>query len=87
MGNSVAEKVKAIIAEQAMMDPRDVAPESTLESLGVDSLGLVEAVFAIEEAFDVHVPFNANDPESKAFDISSVESIVKAVEALIAEAD
>ena len=86
MAESVATKVIAIIAEQAMVDPQDVAIDSTLESLGVDSLGLVETVFAIEETFDVHVPFNANDPERKAFDISSVESIVKAVEALIAEA-
>jgi len=86
MADSVAQKVIAIIAEQAMLEPREVAVDSTLESLGVDSLGLVETVFAIEETFDVHVPFNANDPESKTFDISSVESIVKAVEALIAEA-
>ncbi len=86
MAEAVATKVIEIIAGQAMVEPREVSLESTLESLGVDSLGLVETVFAIEEAFDVHVPFNANDPESKAFDISSVESIVKAVEALIAEA-
>ena len=85
MAGDVAEKVRAIIAEQAMLEPRDVTLDATLESLGVDSLGLVEAVFAIEESFDIHVPFNANEPGSKAFDISSVESIVKAVEALIAE--
>jgi acyl carrier protein len=87
MAGDVAEKVRAIIAEQAMVDPGAVMPHATLESLGLDSLGLVETVFAIEETFDVHVPFNANDPDSKAFDISSVDSIVKAVEALIAEAE
>lgn len=86
MAESVATKVRGIIAEQAMVDPSEVALEATLESLGVDSLGLVETVFAIEETFNVQVPFNANDPESKSFDISSVDSIVKAVEALIAEA-
>jgi len=86
MAEDVAKKVIEIIAEQAMLAPHEVALDATLESLSVDSLGLVETVFAIEEVFDVHVPFNANDPESKAFDISSVESIVKAVEALIAEA-
>ncbi|MBL1437824.1 MAG: acyl carrier protein [Rhodobacteraceae bacterium] len=86
MAENVATKVREIIAEQAMVEPCEVALDATLESLGVDSLGLVETVFAIEEAFDVHVPFNANDPESKSFDISSVASIVKAVEALIAEA-
>ena len=37
-------------------------------------LGLVEAIFAIEEAFDIQVPFNANDPERSEFDISTVET-------------
>ena len=86
MAEDVAKKVIGIIAEQAMLDPHEVTLDATLESLSIDSLGFVETVFAIEETFDVQVPFNANDPESKAFDISSVESIVNAVEALIAEA-
>lgn len=86
MAGTVAEKVRAIIAEQAMIDIDDVAPDATLESLGVDSLGLVETVFAIEETFDIHVPFNANEPGVNSFDISSVASIAKAIETLIAEA-
>ena len=86
MAEDVSEKVIAIIAEQAMLEPSDISIDSTLESLGVDSLGLVETVFAIEETFDVQVPFNANDSENKDFDISSVQSIVHAVENLIKEA-
>ncbi|RUS60502.1 acyl carrier protein [Pseudorhodobacter sp. E13] len=81
---SVAERIRAILAEQAVLDLADVTPESTLESLGIDSLGLVEAIFAIEEAFDISVPFNANAPEDSAFDISSVAAIIRAVEGLIA---
>lgn len=84
MNDTVAAKVMAIIAEQAVLDVSDVTPESTLESLGIDSLGLVESIFAIEEAFDISVPFNANEPDKSAFDISSVGAIVAAVEALIA---
>lgn len=81
---TVADRVVAIIAEQAVLDVADVKPGSTLESLGIDSLGLVEAIFAIEEAFDISVPFNANEPGSGDFDISSVGAIIGAVEALIA---
>ena len=47
---SVTDQVIAIIAEQALLEPEDVIPDSTLESLGIDSLGLVESIFAIEEA-------------------------------------
>ena len=81
--DTVRDKVVAILAEQAVLEPRDVRPASTLDDLGIDSLGLVEAVFAIEEAFDIQVPFNANDPMHSEFDISSVETMVRAVENLI----
>jgi acyl carrier protein len=84
MGASVRERVIAIIAEQAVLEPSDVSDDQTLEDLGIDSLGLVEAIFSIEEAFDIQVPFNANEPEKSDFDISSVASIVEAVEGLIA---
>jgi acyl carrier protein len=82
---SVREKVIAILAEQAVLEPGDVAADASLEDLGIDSLGLVESIFAIEEAFDIQVPFNANDPSQSSFDISSVDAIVRAVEALVAE--
>ncbi|MFT5000637.1 MAG: acyl carrier protein, partial [Planctomycetota bacterium] len=61
----------------------DVPENAALESLGIDSMGLVESIFAIEEAFDIQVPFNANDPTESTFDISTVDTIVKAVEQLI----
>ncbi|MCA3442723.1 MAG: acyl carrier protein [Rhodobacter sp.] len=84
MAQTVKDRVVAIIAEQAVLEPSDIRQDSTLESLGIDSLGLVESIFAIEEAFDISVPFNANDPSESDFDISTVGSIVAAVEALVA---
>ena len=83
MTDEVTQKITAIIAEQAMMDAADISPESTLEDLGLDSLALVEVVFGIEEAFDVSVPFNANDPSDSDFDISTVQAIVDGVRDLI----
>ena len=85
MGISVEDRVRAIIADQAMLDVDDVTPDSTLASLGVDSLGLVEAIFAIEEAFDISVPFNANTPEDSGFDLTSLRTIAQAVQGLIDE--
>ncbi|MBL3571699.1 acyl carrier protein [Rhodovulum sp. BSW8] len=85
MSENVKDKVIEIIAEQAVLEPSDVKMESTLEDLGIDSLGLVESIFAIEEAFDIQVPFNANEPTESEFDISSVAAIVTAVESLVAE--
>ncbi len=81
----IKDRVIRIIAEQAVLDPADVSLDSTLDDLGIDSLGLVESIFAIEEEFDISVPFNANAPEASEFDISSVASIIAGIERLVAE--
>lgn len=85
MADDIEQKVIAIIATQAVLEPSDVTPQATLEDLGIDSLGLVESIFAIEEAFDISVPFNANEPGESDFDISSVAAIIGAVRKLVAE--
>jgi acyl carrier protein len=85
MAQDIQGRIVEIIAEQAVLEPGDVSMDQTLDDLGIDSLGLVEAIFAIEESFDISVPFNANDPSESEFDISSVRAIVDAVTALVAE--
>ena len=85
MTDSVREKVIAIIAEQALVEPSEIADDTKLDELGLDSLALVEIVFGIEEAFDVSVPYNANDPSDSEFDLSSVAAVTKAVEGLVSD--
>jgi acyl carrier protein len=82
---SVKDKVIEIIAEQAVLEVSDVSESSTLVDLGIDSLGLVESIFAIEEEFDITIPFNANEPDKSDFDISNVKSIITGIKILIAE--
>ena len=83
MRSDVQNQVLSIIAREALRAPEDLRNEMTLDELGLDSLGLVEVIFAIEETFDVSVPFNANDPAAAQFDISSVGAIIAAVEKLV----
>lgn len=82
---SIKERVIRIIAEQAVLEEGDVTEGSRLEDLGIDSLGLVESIFAIEEEFDINIPFNANAPDESDFDISSVRSIIAGIEKLMKE--
>ncbi|MEO1919019.1 MAG: phosphopantetheine-binding protein [Paracoccaceae bacterium] len=86
MAQSVQDQVIAIIAEQALMSPSDVTLDATLEDLGIDSLGLVEAIFAIEESFGIQVPFDANNPSDSQFDISSVSAMIGSVKGLVVTA-
>lgn len=79
----IADRIVAIIAERALVDPKDIQLDRPLEDLGIDSLGLVESLFAIEEEFDIRVPFNANTPDNSRFDLTSVQTIAAAVHDLM----
>lgn len=85
MTDDITQRIRAIIAEQAMLEPEQVTDEATPADLGIDSLGLVESIFAIEEEFDISIPFNANEPEKSEFDISTMGTIIAAVRRLVAE--
>jgi acyl carrier protein len=80
---AIAPRVIEIIAAQAMVEPEQITLDQSLNDLGLDSLGLVECIFGIEEAFDISVPFNANTPDQPGFDISSIGAIVAEVERLL----
>ena len=54
-----------------------------LTDLGVESLDVIEMIMELEEKFDIHIPFNANDTEMK--DFQSVGDIVRAIETLVAK--
>ena len=52
-----------IIAEKAAVERDKIVSDAKLQDLAIESLDVVEIIFAIEEKFDIHVPFNANDQE------------------------
>lgn len=71
-----------IIAEKAAVEREKIHAAAKLQDLEIESLDVVEIIFAIEEKFDIHVPFNANDQE---LEFETVGDVVKAVEGLINE--
>ena len=53
---SVAERIKAIVAEQVGVDEDQVTTEASfMDDLGADSLDTVELVMALEEEFDIEI--------------------------------
>ena len=81
----IRDRIIQIIAEQAMLDPSELKLDMSPQDIGIDSMGLVESIFAIEEEFDIAVPFNANEPEKSDFDVSTLGASIQAVEKLVAE--
>jgi acyl carrier protein len=81
----IEDEVIAILATQILVSPADIPRDAGIDDLGLDSLGKVEAIFALEERFGIAIPFNANEPDRPEFDFVSVPGIVAGVERLIAQ--
>ena len=79
----VVNDVLDIIASKATSVARDkLDPSAKLTDLGVASLDVVEIVFALEEKFDIQIPFNAN---SAQLDFRTVGQVIDAMAKLVAE--
>ena len=84
MIETIAQRVFRLIAKQAKVDVADVHADSTMESLGVPSLGAVELIFDIEDEFDIHVPDDAGtdfNSETAGHLVSVVSKVLAAKDA------
>jgi acyl carrier protein len=50
------ERLSRILVQHYKLDPARLTPDQPLGSLGIDSLGMVEILFFIEEEFGLHLP-------------------------------
>jgi len=79
--SSVMDRVLLVVAEQAQLPVGEVTPETVLDKIGFDSLGLVELVLAMEERFEVDIPEDMQDLEA----VKTVEDIARIVERVLSQ--
>lgn len=70
----VLQTIKDILQENLDIDPATVTAESTLESLGIDSLDTVELICDLEERCNVEMGY----PEG----LNSIGDVVRHIESL-----
>jgi acyl carrier protein len=80
---TIQDTVVEILAEKALLKPGDVKLDFSISDLGLDSLGVVEIIFALEEQFDIEIDINFNNLNSNDFDISTVQEIIKSIEKIL----
>lgn len=80
----VAREVLEIIAKQAKVEPAQVTVETDLAEIGLESLDTIELIFALEEKFDVEIPYNANDASAAGMEFATAGEVVDAVVKLVA---
>lgn len=72
------ERLRAILVKDYQLAPEAVTAEAALESLGIDSLGVAELLFNIEDEFKVTLP---REPVT----LASVGDVVAFIDGLVAQ--
>jgi acyl carrier protein len=54
--STTSERLKTLLAKDYKLDPATLLPDAPLETLGIDSLGVAELMFNIEDEFKVTIP-------------------------------
>ena len=54
--------ISSVLVEKFKVDAAKLQPDTPLEQLGLDSLALMEFVFAVEDRFGVRIPEDRLDP-------------------------
>ncbi len=89
---AITDDVMQIIARELKIPLERLTPDTALQDLGVESLDLIEIIFALEEKFDISIPYNANEataagsgdaPQGGLGKLETVEQISAAVKELV----
>ena len=76
MSSSTFATLSAVLVEQFHVDDGTVRPEATLDQLGLDSLALMEFVFAVEDRFDVRIPEERLDPRQAGVTLEQLAVLI-----------
>lgn len=79
-GETVANKIFDIVAKERRLDRATLTLDTRLEDIQIESVDLVEIIFAIEDEFDIDIP-----QDEKSFKLESMRDIVEGVQRLIEE--
>jgi acyl carrier protein len=75
------ERVQGILTKQKSLAPERITPESTLESLGLDSLDLIELLFEVEDEFKIRIPQDG----STALQTATVQDVIDTIQKQVSQ--
>ena len=79
--DNVASNIVEILRKHMKNPDKEIANDTKLEDLEIESLDLAMIVFDIEDKFQIEIPYNANE---EVEDFKTVGSVVERVKSLVA---
>ncbi len=79
MLSSTFADVLDVLKEQARNPLPELTPQTQLQTLGLDSLELMEFVFAVEDRFKLRIPENRLDPRQVELTLGDIAQAIDEV--------
>ena len=77
MNTQIFDTIAEVLLEQFHVDAIRIRPDATLEGLGLDSLALMEFVFAVEDRFSVRIPEDQLDPRRAGITLEHLTDVLE----------
>ena len=75
------------MAEKALLKSCDIRMSDSLADLGLDSMGIVEFLFSVEERLNIDFDINLNLETFNDFELITVDELINTLEGLISKKD
>ena len=76
MNPSTFDVIASVLVDQFKVDASTLDPSVALDQLGLDSLALMEFVFAVEDRFDVRIPEERLDPRQAGVTLEQLAVLI-----------
>ena len=70
------ERLRAILQREFDLPAEKLVPDATLESLEVDSLRMIEVLFAVEEEFGITMPSDHNELRQRLRTLQDLAAVI-----------
>jgi len=74
--NTTLDRLRELLVKDYKLEPDLLTPDAPLEALGIDSLGVAELMFNIEDEFQVAIP---GDPVA----LATIGDVVRYIDGLV----
>lgn len=80
MSNPTFNTIAGILQKDFHVAPESIVPGAALAELGLDSLALMEFVFAVEDAFHLRIPEDRLDPREAGITLQRLCEVIEVIE-------
>lgn len=77
---TTADNIRALLVKDYKLEPHQITDEALLVDLGIDSIGMAELIFSMEDEFGIIIP-------TTAVLLTSFGDVVTFIDRLIADKD